>query len=61
MVVNLNLSVNFARKGYMMDILDIACECLRVNNTNQKNLSSVLLIIQCSGRDGGARMIEKHE
>lgn len=45
----------------MMDILDIACECLRVNNTNQKNLSSVLLIIQCSGRDGGARMIEKHE
>jgi len=36
MVVNLNLSVRLARKGYTMDILDIACEGLGVNNTTRK-------------------------
>lgn len=36
MVVSLNLSVPLARKGYVMDILDIACEGLRVNNITRK-------------------------
>lgn len=36
MVVNLNLSVHLTRKGYVMDILDIACEVLRVSNTTRK-------------------------
>jgi hypothetical protein len=36
MVVNLNLSVRLARKGYTMYILVTACEGLGVNNTTRK-------------------------
>jgi len=36
MVVNLNLYVQLARKGYMMVILDIAFEGSGVNNTTRK-------------------------
>jgi hypothetical protein len=42
-----------------MDILDIACEGLRVKNTTRKILSSVLPIIQCNVRDGGARVVSE--
>jgi hypothetical protein len=42
-----------------MDILHIACEGLRVKSIARKNLSSVLPIIQYSGRDGGARVVSE--
>lgn len=36
MVVNLNFNVHLARKRYVVDILDIACEGVRVINTTRK-------------------------
>jgi hypothetical protein len=42
-----------------MDILHIACEGLRVKNITRKNLSSLLPVIQYSGRDRGARVVSE--